>query len=430
MGLRQRLCDGGEYLAALLVILECRSIYAQAVEINFHISGAAAAVLLLLLVLKTAGQRVHRPLLQRWAVLFLLMATVLLSLAVMSVPQDRLADFVLRFVIVLPAMILLFCIDREEGQELALLAKLSNVMVLLAVLSLVFWVLASQLHLVTPTGEWNARWLTQSFYTSYFGVYFECLTVIFLGYSGFRNTGIFCEPAMYSLCMAVALIYELFLRETPKAFGGRVRIGAGKLLVRRHQEFRRLKILLFSVTIVTTFSTSGIVLLFLLLFLKYAGLKPRNFWLRVLQLLSLGAVVSVVALLVYVVFQIRIPAAAWNVIVNAYTEGLRLWESSPLFGTGYAGSTQAAALLKSNSFFAILAEGGLALFAVYLIPLAGAFLLALVRKRPGVAVLALAAGFELLAILVPYTYMILLLLAYCFSYLLAEINSGQKGKNL
>lgn len=428
MELRRRVCSAGEYLAVLLIILECRSVYTQAVEINFYIPNMAAAALLLLLALKTSGRWVRRPLLHLWVALVLLLATVLLTLAVISVPQARLADFALRFLVVLPTLILLFCLDREEGQELTLLAKISNVMALLAVLSLVFWVLASQLQLVAPTGELNAQWLAQNFYTGYFGVYFECHTVIFLGYSGFRNGGIFSEPSMFCLCMAVALIYELFLRETPKPSGGRVRIGAGKLLVRRHQEFRRLKILLFSVTIITTFSTSGIILLSLLLFLKYAGLKPKNFWLRVLQLLSLGAVVSVVALLVYAVFQIRIPAAAWNVIVNAYTEGLRLWETSPLFGTGYAGSTQAAALLKSNSFFAILAEGGLALFAVYLVPLAGAFLLSLVRRRPGVAVLALAAGFELLAVLVPYTYMILLLLAYCFSYLLAEMNS--RGKNL
>lgn len=420
MELQRRLCGGGEYLVVLLIILECRSVYTQAVEINFHIPGMAAAALLLLLALKMSGRWMRRPLLQRWAVLFLLVSVILLTLAVVSVPQARVVDFVLRFLVVLPALVLLFCLDREEGRELALLAKVSDVMAVLAVLSLVFWVLASQLQFVAPTGEWNSQWLTQSFYTCYFGVYFECHTIIFLGYSGFRNTGIFCEPSMYSLCLAVALIYELFLRETPKLSDGRVKIGAGKLLVRRHQEFRRLKILLFSVTIVTTFSTSGIVLLTLLLLLKYAGLRPKNLWLRMLKLLSFGAVLSVAALLVYAVFQIRIPAAAWNVVVSAYTEGLRLWETAPLFGTGYAGSTQAATLLKSNSFFAILAEGGLALFAVYLIPLTGAVVQSFVRRRPGLAALSFAATFELLAVLVPYTYLLLLLLAYCYSYLLAD----------
>lgn len=419
MGTRRRLRHGAEYLAALSIVLECRSVYAQAVEIDLYIPALAAVVLLILLALKMVGRQVSKPLLKRWAALFLPLSVVLLALAVVSVPRERLPDFALRFLVVLPVLILLFCLDREEGRELALFSKLSNIMTLLAALSLVFWVLASQLHLIASTGEWNARWLTQNFYTSYFGVYFECQTVIFLSYSGFRNIGIFCEPSMYSLCLSAALAYELFLREPYRPSGGRVKIGAGKLLIRRGQEFRRIRILLLSVTIGTTFSTSGIILLTMLMFFKYASLKPRNRLLRALKLLSLGAVLAAVGLLAYIVFQIRIPAAAWNAVINSYTEGLRLWGTAPLFGTGYAGSDQAVSLLKSNSYFTILAEGGLALFSVYLVPLGGALLLSLVRRRLGVAAVAFTAAFEMLAVLVPYTYLILLLLAYCAFCLLA-----------
>lgn len=418
MEFRRRLWSAGEYLAALLIILECRSVYTQAVEIDLHIPGAAVAALLLLLAMKMEKQSVRKALLRRWTVLVLALSVVLLALSAVSVPRDKLADFILRFWIALPVMVLLFYLDREEGRKLALFAKFSNIMAFLAALSLVFWILASQLHLVAAVGEWNARWLKQNFYANYFGVYFECQTVMFLGYSGFRNISIFCEPSMFSLCLAAALTYELFLRESFNPRGGRVLIDSGKLLVRRHQEFRRAKILLFSVTIITTFATSGIILLLLLLFLKYLGLRPGNIWLRVMKLLSLQGLLVIMGVLIYAVFQIRIPAAAWNSVVRSYTEGLRLWETAPFFGTGYLGNLQAAALLKSNSFFTILAEGGLALFAVYLVPLAGAVVFSFIYRRPGAAALAFAASFELLAVLVPYTYLVLMLLACCFSYLL------------
>lgn len=420
MGTWRRLRRGTEYLTVLLIVLECRSVYAQAVELDLHIPTLAAAALLVLLVLKTAGRRVSKPLLKRWAVLFLPLSVVLLALAAASVPRERLPDFALRFLVVLPVLTLLFLLDREDGQGPVLLARLSDVMTLLAALSLVFWVLASQLRLIPATGEWNAKWLTQNFYVNYFGIYFECQTVIFLGYSGFRNTGIFCEPSMYSLCLAAALAYELFLRERHVPSGSRVRVEGGKLQIRRRQEFRRLKILLLSAAIVTTFATSGIVLLALLMFFKYASLKPKSLLLQAAKLLSLGAILATVGLFAYAVFQIRIPAAAWNAVVNSYTEGLRLWESAPLFGTGYAGSDQAASLLKSNSFFAILAEGGLVLFAVYLVPLAGAAALSLKRRQFGMAAPAFIAAFELLTVLVPYTYLILLLLACCASCLPAD----------
>lgn len=416
MKLRERIHGATEYLMVILIILECRTVYMMAVDVNYHITEFAAAAVFAVLAAKLSVYKVRVSLAKRWGVFFFLYGAAMVALAAVSVPGGGFPLFFIKFLLILPALVLIFCIDAQEHRMLALFSRFSNVMTLYAVVSLFFWFAASQQKLIAAAGELCARWLTQNFYASYYGLYFECQTVSFLGYDGFRNIGLFCEPSMYSLCLAVALASELFLQR--KMEGGPARpvvIRNGALLIKRKWDFRIPKIIILAVTIFTTFATTGLIVLVLIFFMKFVLTKPKSWLVRLFKALFLIALSAAVGFVVYQIFQIRIPQAALTIRLESYTAGLRIWRSAPFFGSGFAGDTPSSALLNSNSIFTVLAEGGLVLFSVYLAALAGGGLLSLIRRRWDIFVFSGVIVFELFGLVFQYTYLLLLLLAFFYA---------------
>lgn len=122
-----------------------------------------------------------------------------------------------------------------------------NVIVVLSVISLFFYLFGSILHLIPETGitgiNWGATWDTSSVRT-FFNLYYEAQRMkITDSYRIIRNCGVFAEAPMYNFVLCTALGVELFLQERTSKW----------------------KCMIITITIFTTLSTTGI------LFLVVAG---------------------------------------------------------------------------------------------------------------------------------------------------------------
>ena len=135
----------------------------------------------------------------------------------------------------------------SEGEKYRLLRKISNIVVIIAAISLIIFVSSSVIKIVTPNVsivvERNGL---QQIIKGYFNFYYESQKEVAFGIDMYRNTSIFYEAPKYSLILCIALFYEMFFRENCK----------------------KNNIIILIMTILTTFSMNGIILMTILVVIK------------------------------------------------------------------------------------------------------------------------------------------------------------------
>ena len=175
--------------------------------------------------------------------------------------------------VIAPLFILYFSSLRRISFEriISILIKYSNIVTILALISLIYWVLGSNLEIIQPTLFVPNTWAGDGvrLIPTYHFIYFETQDSSFMGYETVRNSGIFNEGPIYNMILCVALAMELFLRPRKSLW----------------------RIIILAFTIVTTFTTTGF------LFLTFAGAwivfkffsqKGRILLLAILPLLAIG----------------------------------------------------------------------------------------------------------------------------------------------
>lgn len=147
------------------------------------------------------------------------------------------------YLVMLPLSVI-FIEKLLEGGKSSLFGfffRYSNIMGLLALSSLFFWIFGSLLEIIPYTFIIPNDWFDDRFIPSYYGIYFETqnnllANTTFMGSdSVIRNSGFFNEAPMYNMNLCFALSIELYLRQNKSL----------------------LRIILFVVTILTTFSSTG-----------------------------------------------------------------------------------------------------------------------------------------------------------------------------
>jgi hypothetical protein len=206
------------------------------------------------------------------------------------------------------------------------------------------WVFASYLDVIKPIGYISYKWGNNISNTpNYYNIYYETQNINFLGIDLIRNSGIFAEAPMHSLCLCMALAIELFLKT----------------------EVKKIRILILSITLLTTISTSGYLFIILALVGKFIFLKKHSTILKiiVLPIIGLGVYFVVSALILEKKNTISYESRSNNIEMQ-----LKQWKHSPIFGVGYGGviDDKKNILENSNSFFSILADGGIYMFSLYL----------------------------------------------------------------
>lgn len=217
---------------------------------------------------------------------------------------------------------------------------------IIAVISLFFWFFGSTLGIVDSTGNWYINWGGYRNIKSFYNIYFEIqgASVDFLGiHFGRKNCAIFTEAPMASFMFSLALIFNInYTKIKPYVIN-----------------------LILVMAILSTFSTMGFIVLLLCIMQKFMTIKYKSEYGKVFKVFFVIIIIFIIVALGYQAIVTKSNSISWSVRVSKISEEIKAFFNSPLLGNGFGKYTYGS----SNSFFALLADGGLTIWGIYYIPI-------------------------------------------------------------
>lgn len=323
-----------EYIAILFIILECASVYALSLN-QVSIIMLPAIMALSILCIMNLNSR-NNPLSGGKFLIFgaIFIANVLFL--ILNVSETFRTGLIVHFCLIFPLLIFYFATIPLNMDKMSIMRAGVNVMILESFVSVFFFVFASVLGIIQPTGSVFVNWGSLGQVASYYNIYF---TGQFM-----RNCGIFAEAPMHNYVLSVMLLFEAFINKNHK----------------------RWKIIVLMIAIATTTSTTGqLVLVSCIIFMLY------NKWnmLRKGQKFLFSAILLFVCVVSYHfvdnVLNEKKETDSYSIRSEYLSTSFNTFLANPIFGTGYNSNTDG----NSNSIATLLADGGLHLFILYFVPL-------------------------------------------------------------
>lgn len=255
------------------------------------------------------------------------------------------------YIIMLPLMWTYLNLRKYRGITAyhSLFLRYSNIVVVLAVVSLIMWILCSLLEIIPFTMQIPSYW-TQGgylrFISTYWGIYFETQRSSLFGIELWRNTGIFNEGPMYNMILCTSLAIECFIRLKKSTT----------------------RIIVLVLTIITTLTTTGQLLLIVLLFvafIKKIGRKQQKLFILFFPVLLYCTYIGVNLLM-----EKKKESRSVDIRSDSIEKCLEVGFEYPVLGVGLtSGKVRIRSLVldeHSNSLFELFAYGGLYVMILYI----------------------------------------------------------------
>lgn len=234
--------------------------------------------------------------------------------------------------------------------------KYVNVMIVLSIESLFFYIGGTVLGIIKPTGR--AYFMYDSVLktcNSYYGIYYEAQkTQFFSVMFNYRNCGMFIESPIYNALLCLALSAEISLNRFK----------------------RKWVILLLAITILSTWSTTGLLFLVTIIALRlYIGknsLRKAESRLLIIPIILSVAIYAAITLINNKAQSLS-GEASLGIRVDHFIAFLKMWLNRPLFGYSYSYLDTFFKYTKyqvgySVGLPALLGRSGIFMFMVYAIP--------------------------------------------------------------
>lgn len=298
-------------LFVLLMLLEINSVFFKAVSYNFYISELACICVVILML--TNKIKLGSNILIFFIVYMFLALLYMLN----AVGSDSFVSYSVKFLIFLPVMVLYFFTDINRGIEFT--KYFADMVVMLAFLSLCCYFLS---YFTNPLNYFTVDWGGIRDYGNYL-FFFDGQQQEIAGNYYARNIGIFCEAPMYAFVLSLALCAKLFF----------------------YKDMKKQSIIILCITILTTFSMTGIAVMVGLLLLRYYigdlrlernedvyRRRRKSSLKRVLSIIGLIAVV----IIVYNIFYFKTSTGmSYMIRLDDYSAAFKAWLSNPIWGVGY-----------------------------------------------------------------------------------------------
>ena len=344
-----------EYAWAILVVLNGNTVYHASAVVDYWLLELCVIVTWVLLGVEVFFRRI-RPR-RSWAVMAVALAVY--CVVYLTVRQTAIAvvDFTCLFVVGLPGLVMLFAILHTSGALKQLFRKVFNVIVVLAALSVYYWLFGVMFRIIQPNSRMLISWGTVRNVPGFDGLHFvtQLDTTFFPDLYIYRNSGIFTEAPMFNLWLDMALAGELFLAS-------------------RISKFR---VMVLVIAILTTLSTTGILFLGLCLVIHILrNYRYMDRTQRTLLLLGGSILLPVLGAVSIYTMVLKSDTQSYLMRLSDYVAGVRLWWDYPIFGSGYGDLKSLQQYMYSpdgilgfsNSLTAVLGTGGLWIAMLFYIP--------------------------------------------------------------
>lgn len=399
-----------EYCLCLLLILECNSVYTVAM---YSTMADTTRVLILitatLLIALMAYLNREKIRLVSFISDSIVVFGLLIMLAIFYFANVRFTNttqyFVRAFLVFIPFMFYLFRLYRLNNRSNVLFYKITDIILIIALISLVLWVCSSVFSFINPsevnTMFWGKDYPVSNYFNLFFTTRYQMEKLPFVGHVIYRNIGIFTESPMYNIFLVLGLYTELFMKKKQSVC----------------------RILILCLTIMTTFGTIGLAIMMVGLGTKFIlCLKINKKYYFIIILIIL---ICSVAGIIFLLLNKRVnSSSSYNIRLDDYAAGFKTWLTAPFFGTGLSdiGSIQRNMsefrynnMGYSNSVMEVLANGGLCLFTIYIIPFVAIFLQALCKRRRKICVWGVGIFALYVTTIFEYHYIMFVIMAYGYS---------------
>ncbi|MBR1704342.1 MAG: hypothetical protein IJ720_03145 [Clostridia bacterium] len=355
-----------DYLIVLYTILGTHSVYNSTVAGGYHVVPITA--ILMGLYICIFPDMFRKQNFKRFLI-FAILWTAYLGIYALVAPSEKLVHLVSKFIILFFLYIGWFWSHYERKTLTDLFIKYAQIISIIALISLFFWVTASFLHWFGSTGTLDILWGKERTIHSFYGLYFHWQHDFSIhGHQLYRNIGIFTEAPMYSLHLTTALMFDIMLNHQRKAF-----------------RYFRIAVLLLA--IVTTFSITGylfamalvVIDIYMILIKNARSEEPEERKKAVFAIVTITVLGIILAFVGYLLIADKLASRSGGVRKEDYKNGYLGWIDNIFFGAGY-GDSEARQRYASwrwhhravdgytNSPMAILCEGGIWFFLCFVVP--------------------------------------------------------------
>ncbi len=337
-----------DVILMFLLIISTNSIYVN-IEDSYNFSKYITILIFISFLCKILLVNITRRLFNNILFSLAVYYSVVILISIINISEFTLNN-ILYYFINFPLLVVILILINEQNQLKEWLIYYINITILLSIVSLFFWILGSNLNIISSTDYLINKWSDGGVAVSYYNIYFETQRIAIMDNVIIRNSGIFAEAPMWNLILSIALMVQtLFLgRNNYKTF----------ILV---------------LTILSTVSTTGIYVIGLII--AYKIIFEVSGWKKYIAL----TLVPILLLVLSFVWENKSETASASIRFDDYRAGIQAWFDNIFLGSGflnglkviegYMDQTIRPNLGYSNSLFVILSQGGIILFALYFLPM-------------------------------------------------------------
>lgn len=266
--------------------------------------------------------------------------------------------YIYTYLCILPLLYLIYY-NNESSLGKSIITNILNIGTFLAILSLIVYFLGPVLGIIKPSAtilnKWTSTENVENYIDSYYNLHYYTQYIFINGIEFVRNTGIFTEAPMFSLVLSTAIAIELFIEEKKSIF----------------------KTIILIFTLLTTFSTTGIIICLLMFLLKYF-LNNKNKYLNAMKVLIFPIFLLFIVYIGIFFMKDKMSTSSYSIRIDDYIACFKAWKDNPIFGNGLFDSSAIVKYMSSfrisnqglsNSLFVLLAQGGIYFLMIYLIPI-------------------------------------------------------------
>lgn len=414
-----------QYILITLIILECNSVYSQLYGIHYYIRAItiimSSLITFFLMFKKIKEKKVKFGKKLKILILFDVICSLLLFIRTVDI-KGRII-IILYFLMFFPTFIsYILLLNKTEIKRLLL--RFINVVVVLSIVSIIFWLFGPMLKFIEPYNQMKIIWgkpytLMDNYYYMFFDSHQD---VYWLTKNAIpRNMSIFGEAPMFSAVIVLAMLSCTYLYVNDR---------------RRYVRKNILKkLILFLITIITTFSITGIIITLLLaLFLLKNILNNLSAKVN-RKIMIIFCIVLIVSIpFIIVIGQRKIATASASNRFKDFENGIVAFAQNPVLGKGIGHerdfeNNPNSGYGYSNVIIPISTDGGVILLLFYLLPCLLLLIDTLKQKEYKYLMVIFVYVIILFTTAIQYRALLLSLLAFLYCFCLNNYKSGYIKKN-
>ena len=337
-----------QFLFALLTIISMQSVYAKMLftpSLDMLMFGSNSIVLVLLILMRKDKLYLNKVTIKRMLAIILAMILLLTYRIIFFKNSINLSSSIIvtiLFTFFLSMVLLYFDIDQLNLKYF--FADILKVVVFLAGMSLFFFFFGQTLRLLPQLPRVRIDWGGIKSINNWFFLHFDAQGDWYKGFANGRNTGIYSEAPQFAFVLCLGLAIEMFLKKRTNYLSAS----------------------LIAVAVYTTLSTTGQIILLLIILLKLVTIQSKSKWFDLSKKVGIGVSGLVVAYLVRDIYVEKMGfGESYRIREINSSNAWNNFFKNPIFGIGFKSDELGLSTGNTSTFTQVLQEGGLLFVLVY-----------------------------------------------------------------